>query len=164
MTVFGWRCWGLTTAPGELSSFLNPGPDITWPPGWLRAECMFHPHAAPDDGPDCSRCGWRAQPGLGELADWLNQKPATPHCIGRVELDGRILRGDRAHPEIPDVMRGELARVAGPLVIAPRWGLDSHAGPLAARYGVQVVMSSAATPLRWPRTAAADLAALAARR
>jgi len=66
--------------------------------------------------------------------------------VGPVERDWAHT-GDRAHPEIPGILRAQHARVAGPLVLAPRY--EQHAALLATPYGVQVLRSSAATAAPW---------------
>lgn len=168
--TFAWRCWALLSrGPGILASMLDPHPYvIEWQPGpgWQPpAACAFHDHPAPDDGPGCSRCGWRGQPDLAELIWWLADfKRMTPHVIGGVELGGTILRGDHAHPEIPGILRAERTRVTGPLIVAPDLGTDGHVQALAARYGCDVRLSSAGSghPISWLRSAAADIAAIMA--
>jgi hypothetical protein len=107
---------------------------VYWQP---PARCAFHNHQAPDDGPVCGRCGWRGQPDLGELIWWLDDwKKCCPHVVGRVELGGRILQGDHAHPEIPGILRAERTAITGPLYVMP--GLGDHVQPLAGRYGCDV--------------------------
>lgn len=159
--VLAWRCWALHGELGVLYSQLDPNKHpVRWRDGphWQNAAwCAFHDHAAPDDSPECARCGWRGQPDLGELAWWLADfKRVTACVVGQVEVGGRILRGDRAHKEIPGIFRAELIRVTGPLVVAP--GYDAHVGPLARRYGVGVIPSSAGRLSReWVRSVPADL-------
>lgn len=155
-----WRCWALHSLPGVLCSYLDPNRfNVVWPAGqpWLPAWCAFHRHPAPDDSPVCGRCGWRGQPGLAELVWWLaDWKKVRPHVVGGVELGGKILQGDHAHREIPGIRRAELIRVTGPLVVAPGYG--SHIGPLAGRYGAEVMPSSAAAFDRhWVKAVPADL-------
>jgi hypothetical protein len=159
--TLAWRCWGLRSLPGALYSQLDPNWfPVRWRDGqdWQGpAWCAFHDHFAPDDGPDCARCGWRGQPDLGELAWWLSDfKQVAPAVVGRVELGGAVLQGDHAHREIPGILRAELVRVAGPLVVAP--GYEAHISPLARRYGAEVLPSSASclSP-EWVRTVPADL-------
>jgi hypothetical protein len=145
--------------PGVLVSRLDPfrpAGSVEWRPGWQPpAACAFHEHPAPDEG---CRCGWRGEPDLDTLTWWLaDWKRVKVMAVGRVELAGKVLTGDCAHGEIPRILRAERARVAGPVVLAPRYG--QHAGALAGRYGVQVRLSSAATAAPWwVCTAARDLA------
>ena len=159
--VAAWRCWSLRSLHGVMYSHLDPNRwAVRWQdgPGWQRpAWCAFHSHFAPDDGPVCARCGWRGQPDLGELVWWLSDfKRVRPGVVGLVELGGTVLQGDRAHPEIPGILRAELVRVTGPLVVAP--GLEHHIGPLAERYSAEVRPSSATRFDRtWVRNAPADL-------
>lgn len=167
--TFAWRCWGLMArAPGILASALDPNlRRFEWAPGpcWQRpAWCGFPdgyvPHAAPDAGA-CSRCGWHALPDLADLIWWLADfKGLVPHVIGGVELGGTILRGSPVHPETPDLRRGELAAVVGPLVVAPGLSTSGHVQALADRYRVEVRLSSSCYPWprSWVRSAAADLA------
>lgn len=156
MTITAWRCWGLhRREPGILGSLLAPFRHcVEWQPGpgWQPpAACAFHDHFAPDDGPVCARCGWRGQPDLDELIWWLADfKRVVPHVVGRVELGGKILRGDHAHPEIPGILRAELVAITGPLILMP--GLPAagaHVRALADRYGAEVIEG---TGERWSRT------------
>ena len=160
---FAWRCWQLYDEPGVLCSYLDPGRFrrlTRWEggTGWQRpAWCAFHNHAAPDDSPVCGRCGWRGESELDMLVWWLADfKKVRPSVIGRVELGGRMLRGDPAHEEIPGIVRAEQIRITGPLVVAP--GCEASIAPLARRYGVEVLPSSAARFDRfWVRSVPADL-------
>jgi hypothetical protein len=156
--TFAWRCWGLLREPGHLASMLDPWPPdhiVRWSPGAQASACAFHDHASPDK--DC-RCGWRGQPDLKELLWWLADfKRVMPYVIGGVHLSGEIIQGDKAHPEIPRILRAEHAEVSGPLVVAP--GLDwDHVDALSARYGVKVALSRSVDPACWARTAHLDLA------
>jgi hypothetical protein len=162
-----WRCWALRSLPGVLYSHLDPNWwHVRWRdgPGWQPgAWCAFHRHFAPDDGPVCARCGWRGQPDLDRLVWWLcDFKRVRPSVIGLVELGGTVLQGDHAHPEIPGILRAELIRVVGPLVVAP--GYEHHAQALADRYDVEVRSSTAGPFSRfWVRNVPADLGDVAAR-
>ena len=157
-----WRIWALRRqAPGVLYSALAPFAPREQPAwdagGWQRpAWCAFHAgHDAPDPG---CRCGWRGEPSLAELAWWLTSvKGIVPRVIGRVELGGRIITGDPAHPEIPRIRRAGLIRVAGPLYVAP--GMAARADGLAARYGVGVRLWTGGPAASWAGAAAARLAA-----
>jgi hypothetical protein len=92
---------------------------------------------------------------------WISDfKRVRPHAVGRVELAGMILRGDLAHPEIPDIRRAQFARVAGPVVIA-RGLAARHAEALAARYRVDVAESSRARSRTWVQAVPADLRVIA---
>ena len=160
--VRAWRCWAVAAAGrGILCSCLDPNPHvIEWHPGAQPAACAFHDHPAPD--PAC-RCGWRGQPDLAELIWWLRDfKQVTPHVIGGVELSGAVLAGDRAHPEIPGILRAGQVRVTGPLVVGPVVYQTTNVTALAARYGVQAVASSGLDARSWLSAVEGDLHALGA--
>jgi len=165
--VRAWRCWNQQFYRDALYSCLDPNPySVLWNGGggWQKpAWCAFHDHFAPDDGPECGRCGWRGQPDLDTLVWWLaDWKRVRPTVIGGVELGGTILQGDHAHPEIPGILRAERIRVTGPLVVAP--GREYNIRMLARHYGVEVLPSSAERFDRfWVRSVPADLAARAGR-
>ncbi len=154
------------TEPGVLASMLDPNRrTVEWTlgPFWQKdAWCAFHDHFAPDDSEKCGRCGWRGEPDLGTLIWWLSDfKRVTPHVIGRVELGGTILRGDPKHPEIPNILRAQQIRIAGPLIVAPGDGAEHHVWALAERYHVDDVRLSSAARFGpgWLQKVPADLAA-----
>jgi hypothetical protein len=148
--IFTWRIWAVKKRPyGVLCSQLDPNPFVVeWPPGHpLRAACAFHDHDAPDGG---CRCGWRGQPSLDELIWWLRDwKHVTPMVLGGVILSGRIIRGDRAHKEIPGILRAEFAEVCGPLLVGPVKHDRENVVTLARNYGVAVRMSRYQDPRTW---------------
>lgn len=137
-----WRCWTLhRRGTGILGSLLAPFRQcVEWQPGvyWQPpATCAFHDHPAPDDSSTCGRCGWRGEPDLAQLVWWLaDWKRVCPTVVGKVELGGRILRGDPKHPEIPGILRAEKVAITGPLYVMP--GLRDHGQALADRYGTDV--------------------------
>jgi hypothetical protein len=157
-TITGWRGWAIDGDPPILVSPLT-GFD-PWLPGDLTAVCNAIPigevtspdqfrHVRPEQhglvpDPGCS-CGFRVLE-LDRLVYWFakvtamkgpGEAPFVPDCIGGAEIWGRTCGSDRADPR--QAMRGEHARVTGPLFICEANADD--AGALAARYGVDVIVA-----------------------
>jgi hypothetical protein len=148
----GFRAWRVWTIQGTLlRSLLDPKHNelpCIWQPGINTAICKFN---ADDDAPepDC-RCGFRGQPCADELVEWLyDRKGMDAPVIGGVELSGRILMGDIAHPEIPMIQRAEFATVCGPLILPRHY---SAAGAnLAKAYDVEVRFTDGEIGQHWMR-------------
>jgi hypothetical protein len=149
--VKAWRVWTIA-GRGVLQSCLDPRRTelpCYWSSGENKAVCKFHEHSAPDA--DC-RCGFRGQSVAQELIDWLYDfKHLDAPVIGGVRLSGAILTGDKAHPEIPYVLRAEYAEVIGPLItwdwIAEKWGER-----LSRTYNVKVLAAPSKKINSWYRS------------
>lgn len=147
-----WRVWNISLERMVLVSALDPKRyerPTYWLPGRNAATCKFSDHHAPDD--DC-RCGFRGQPDIGELIGWCYDfKHVDATVIGGVGLSGKIIAGDKAHPEIPRVLRAEYAEVTGPLFVRyPLWKVLGR--KLAGYYGVTVLTAPSVTSGQWFRS------------
>jgi dual specificity phosphatase 3 len=162
----GWRCWAVlvtTDGPRLVAPFItqvhhaDPStPGLTWAPGINRSSSVGCPvrrgrHPLPTTPEKPCRCGIRIVQSLTILKAFaLDQAPRIGEQFAYAEV---AVWGRTAPAAIADdwerTLRAELARIAGPLHLAP--ALAEHTAALAEHYGLEVITDELIAPKIKPR-------------